>query len=98
MDLTIEYRGALGFGSVEVSISDAASIKELITAFHQKIEISEFYSIGAGAPPFRRTISVGYEYRITSDKTPNGISKITDANLKEYDTIIIEVRGGGKVD
>src|SRR3954453_4887853 len=100
MQLQLSYKGDLGEGNTTVHVAASSDFHELLQLFHSHIGKSPTYSIGAGAPPFRRSISVGYEYTIQVNNT-----RVMDFSLPigkllndMHDIIVIEVSGAGKCD
>jgi hypothetical protein len=100
MNIKVNYQGDLGDGTVNLNISNDMTIAEIFSQFHVEIGKSDNYQIGAGAPPFRRQISVNYEYRflINGRRFNDYKQKISEIQINENDNFLIIVGGGGKVD
>jgi hypothetical protein len=98
MQLTIVYTGDLGSGEAHISISEEASLKDLIDAFHTSIDQPDFYNIQAGAPPHRRTIAVKYQHYVNEQRIRDKDMPLSNLELKDGDTLKMEIGGGGMVD
>ncbi len=98
MNINIDYTGTIGSGTIAIEIAPEATIKELLTTFHQAIDKDDFYTIQGGAPPHRRAMKVSYEYYINGKRLRNIHAEITTLALSPSETMMLRVDKGMRVD
>ncbi len=98
MNIQLEYTGTIGSGAVTLDINPEATVKEMLTAFHEAIQKEDFYTIQGGAPPNRRAMKVRYEYFINSKILKTLDIQMTDLGISLSDTITLQIDKGMRVD
>jgi len=98
MNITINYTGTIGTGHVAIEVNPEATMKELLTTFHEAIQKDDFYTIQGGAPPNRRAMKVHYDYYINGKLLKDIHAKVATLRLSESDTIKLQVDKGMRVD
>lgn len=98
MNIQLEYTGTIGSGTICLDISDEATVKDMLTAFHQAIDKDDFYTIQGGAPPNRRAMKVRYEYFINTKRLKTLDTQMADLGISLSDTVTLHIDKGMRVD
>lgn len=98
MNIHLEYTGTIGSGAVTLDISAEATVKEMLTVFHEAIDKEDFYTIQGGAPPNRRALKVRYEYFINSKRMKTLDTQLSDLGISLSDTITLHIDKGMRID
>lgn len=98
MNIQLEYTGTIGSGAISLDINAEATVKEMLTTFHEAIQKEDFYTIQGGAPPNRRAMKVRYEYFINSKILKTLDIQMVDLGISLSDTITLHIDKGMRVD
>ncbi|MFT5891731.1 MAG: hypothetical protein ACI9Y7_001838 [Dokdonia sp.] len=98
MKINIDYTGTVGSGTIAIEVAPEATIKELLTTFHEAVATDDFYTIQGGAPPNRRAMKVGYDYYINDRRLKDIHAAIATLELASSDTMTLLVDKGRRVD